>query len=121
MKNNIAIIILLFLGAVSCKKTDAEAPKEAETEKTTTAVVTFTDAQIKAIDLQLGDFENKNLTTTLKINGKLSLPPQYQAQVSILTGGVVKNIFVQEGEFVNAGKTLATIANTDVIQYVKII
>ena len=49
MKNNIAIIILLFLGVVSCKKTDAEAPKEAETEKTTTAVVTFTDAQIKAV------------------------------------------------------------------------
>lgn len=116
MKNNIAIIILLFLGVVSCKKNDTEAPKEKATEKTATAIVTFTDAQIKAIDLQLGNFENKNLTTTLKINGKLSLPPQYQAQVSILTGGVVKNIFVQEGEFVNAGKTLATIANTDVIQ-----
>lgn len=121
MKNNIAIIILLFLGVVSCKNNDKEAitndaSKETPTEKPATAVVTFTNAQIKAIDLQLGNFENKNLTTTLKINGKLSLPPQYQAQVSILTGGVVKNIFVQEGEFVSKGKTLATIANTDVIQ-----
>ena len=78
--------------------------------------MTFTDAQIKAIDLQLGNFEKKNLTTTLKINGKLSLPPQHQAQVSILIGGVVKNILVQEGEFVTAGKTLATIVNTEVIQ-----
>lgn len=121
MKNNIAIIILLFLGVISCKNNDKEATakktsKETATEKPTTAVVTFTDSQIKAIDLQLGNFENKNLKTTLKINGKLPLPPQYQAQVSILNGGVVKNIFVQEGEFVRKGKTLATIANIDVIQ-----
>lgn len=117
MKDNIAIIILLFLAMVSCKNKPAEeTAKETTTENPATAVVTFTDKQIKAIDLQLGDFEDKNLTTTLKINGKLSLPPQHEAQVSILTGGVVKNIFVQEGEFVNAGKTLATIANTDVIQ-----
>ena len=117
MKNNIAIIVLFFLGVVSCKNNDKEAAaKKTATEKPTTAGVTFTDAQIKAIDLQLGNFENKNLTTTLKINGKLSLPPQYQAQVSILNGGVVKNIFVQEGEFVSKGKNLATIANTEVIQ-----
>jgi cobalt-zinc-cadmium efflux system membrane fusion protein len=118
MKNNIIIILFLFLGLMSCKKNTSEETitkdsKEVVVEK---SVVTFTDAQIKAIDLQLGNFEKKNLTTTLKINGKLSLPPQHQAQVSILMGGVVKNILVQEGEFVTAGKTLATIVNTEVIQ-----
>jgi cobalt-zinc-cadmium efflux system membrane fusion protein len=118
MKNNVIIILFLFSGLISCKKSASEETiandsKEVAAEKT---VVTFTDAQIKAIDLQLGNFEKKNLTTTLKINGKLSLPPQHQAQVSILTGGVVKNILVQEGEYVNAGKMLATIVNTEVIQ-----
>jgi cobalt-zinc-cadmium efflux system membrane fusion protein len=118
MKNYIVITLFSFLGLISCKnnsseETTANDPKEAVVEN---SVVTFTNEQIKAIDLQLGNFEKKNLTTTLKINGKLSLPPQYQAQVSILTGGVVKNILVQEGEFVTAGKTLATIVNTEVIQ-----
>jgi cobalt-zinc-cadmium efflux system membrane fusion protein len=118
MKNNILIPIFLVLFLISCKNNAekeaiANDSKEVAAEK---SVVTFTDAQIKAIDLQLGNFENKNLITTLKINGKLSLPPQHQAQVSILTGGVVKNILVQEGEFVIAGKTLATIVNTEVIQ-----
>jgi cobalt-zinc-cadmium efflux system membrane fusion protein len=118
MKNNIVILFFLVLALISCKNNEEKEPiandsKETETEK---SVVTFTDAQIKAIDLQLGNFEKKNLTTTLKINGKLSLPPQHQAQVSILTGGVVKNILVQEGEFVTAGQTLATIVNTEVIQ-----
>lgn len=118
MKNNILMIFFLFLGLVSCKNNASEEAATNNSKGTVVekSVVTFTDEQIKAIDLQLGNFEYKNLTTTLKINGKLSLPPQYQAQVSILTGGVVKNILVQEGEFVNAGKTLATIVNTEVIQ-----
>lgn len=118
MKNNIVIILFLFLGLVACKNNTSEETATNDSKETVVekSVVTFTDEQIKAIDLQLGNFENKNLTTTLKINGKLSLPPQYQAQVSILTGGVVKNILVQEGEFVKAGKTLATIVNTEVIQ-----
>jgi cobalt-zinc-cadmium efflux system membrane fusion protein len=118
MKNNIIILIFLVLFLISCKNNAEKEPtindsKEVVTEK---SVVTFTNSQIKAIDLQLGDFEKKNLTTSLKINGKLSLPPQYQAQVSILMGGLVKKILVQEGEFVKSGQTLATIVNTEVIQ-----
>ena len=118
MKNNILIPIFLVLFLISCKNNTEKEPTTNDSKEVVTgkSVVTFTNAQIKAIDLQLGNFENKNLTTTLKINGKLSLPPQHQAQISILTGGVVKNILVQEGEFVTAGKTLATIVNTEVIQ-----
>jgi cobalt-zinc-cadmium efflux system membrane fusion protein len=117
MKNNIAIILFTFLGLIACKNNSSEETSANDSKEVVEkSVVTFTDAQIKAIDLQLGNFEKKNLTTTLKINGKLSLPPQHQAQVSILMGGVVKNILVQEGEFVTAGKTLATIVNTEVIQ-----
>jgi cobalt-zinc-cadmium efflux system membrane fusion protein len=118
MKNNIAILFFLVLTLISCKNNTEEekTANDSKEEVVEKSVVTFTDAQIKAIDLQLGNFEKKNLTTTLKINGKLSLPPQHQAQVSILMGGVVKNILVQEGEFVTTGKTLATIVNTEVIQ-----
>lgn len=117
MKKYIAFLIFLLFIIISCQnKPEQETTGETHTEQHHSAVVTFTDSQIKAIDLQLGDFEKKNLTTTLKINGKLTLPPQHQAQVSILTGGVVKNILVQEGEFVKAGETLATIVNTEVVQ-----
>jgi cobalt-zinc-cadmium efflux system membrane fusion protein len=117
MKHNIIIALIAILTFSSCKNNSEEAKKEeATTESKSQTIVHFTDAQIKAIGLELGSFENKNLTSSLKINGKLSLPPQYQAQVSILSGGIVKNIYVQEGEFVKAGKTLATIVNTEVLQ-----
>lgn len=117
MKYYILIVLIALTAFSSCKNKSEEAKSEAPSAETNTVEkVSFTDAQIKAIGLELGTFESKNLTTTLKINGKLSLPPQHQAQVSILTGGVVKAILVQDGEFVNAGQPLATIVNTDVIQ-----
>ena len=42
-------------------------------------------------------------------NGRLVLPPQNQALVSVLMGGLVKDITVQEGEFVEQGKSLASL------------
>ena len=74
----------------------------------------LTDDQIKAIDLQTGSIEQRNLKTTLKANGKLMLPPQNQAKVSLLVGGLVKTINVTEGVFVSQGQTLATIENNDI-------
>ncbi len=122
MKYIIISFFLIMFACISCKnnstegKVDEPKKQEANNKEPITAEVHFSEEQIKAIDLQLGVIENRNLTTTLKINGKLSLPPQHQAQVSILNSGVVKSILVQEGEFVHAGKTLATIANTDILQ-----
>ncbi|MBX9806839.1 MAG: efflux RND transporter periplasmic adaptor subunit, partial [Flavobacteriaceae bacterium] len=115
MKYYIIIVIIALITFTSCNKKSEESKLEGlSLETKTIKKVSFTDDQIKAIGLELGTFEIKNLTTSLKINGKLSLPPQHQAQVSILAGGIVKTILVQEGEFVNAGKTLATIVNTEV-------
>ncbi len=66
--------------------------------------------------MQTGSIEQRNLKSTLKVNGKLTLPPQNQAQVSILMGGIVKTIDVTEGTFVRRGQTLATIVSNEVIQ-----
>lgn len=82
----------------------------------TDAMVELTDEQIKAIGLQTGSIANRNLKTTLKVNGKLMLPPQNQAQVSILTSGIVKSITISEGNFVEQGQVMATIQNNEVVQ-----
>ena len=123
MKNIFLIILTLFFAITSCKNkaTDTKAEPSAKDttakkEEPTATEVVLTDEQIKAIDLQTGSIEQRNLSSTLKVNGKLTLPPQNQAQVSILTGGIVKTIDVTEGTFVKQGQTLATIVNNEVIQ-----
>jgi len=129
MKNIFLIILTLFMAITSCKNKATEAKAELTTKDTTAhkdeehegeeeeeGLVELTSEQVKAIDLQTGSIEQRNLSSTLKVNGKLTLPPQNQAQVSILTGGIVKSINVTEGSFVKQGQTLATIVNNEVIQ-----
>lgn len=123
MKKIFSILLILIIAGVSCKNKSADtkaAPaikdSAASSEKPMATEVELTEAQIKAIGLQTGIIEQRNLKSTLKVNGKLTLPPQNQAQVSMLTGGIVKSIDVTEGIFVNQGKTLATIVNNEVVQ-----
>lgn len=123
MKNIFLIILTLFFAITSCKNKATETKAEpsakdtaVKKEKPTATEIELTDDQVKAIDLQTGSIEQRNLKSTIKVNGKLTLPPQNQAQVSILTGGIVKSINVTEGTFVNQGQTLATIVNNEVIQ-----
>jgi len=123
MKNIFLIMLTLFFAITSCKNKAAETKAEPSTKDTTakkeepTATeVELTDEQIKAIGLETGGIQQRNLKSAIKVNGKLMLPPQNQAQVSILTGGIVKTINVTEGTFVKQGQTLATIVNNEVIQ-----
>jgi len=78
--------------------------------------VVLTKEQQNAIKLEVGTITYRNLKTSLKSNGKLTLPPQNQAQVSVLVGGIVKEIPVTEGMLVSQGQTLAILANAEFLQ-----
>ena len=123
MKNIILLVLILLVAFSSCKINSKEAaPKPQNKDSGKLKVeqklneLTLTNEQIRAIGLQTGSIEQRNLKSTLKVNGKLSLPPQNQAQVSILSSGIVKDIYVTEGAFVKQGQTLATIINNEIVQ-----
>lgn len=80
------------------------------------AEVTLSAAQVDAIGLKTGTMEERGLKTALKANGRLVLPPEKNAQVSVLNGGIVKNIPVQEGHHVEKGQVLATLENLEFLQ-----
>ncbi len=84
--------------------------------KETAVTVVLSDAQQKAIGIQLGEIQNRNLKNSLKVNGRLTLPPQNQANVSLPVGGIIKTITVTEGAFVRKGEILATVENSEFIQ-----
>lgn len=74
------------------------------------------EKQMEVMDIQLGKFQFLNLSTTVRSNGKLQLPPQNKASVSSLIGGRVKSIDVLEGDHVKKGDVLARIENPDLIE-----
>ncbi|MFK7770904.1 MAG: efflux RND transporter periplasmic adaptor subunit [Saprospiraceae bacterium] len=79
--------------------------------------VELTKEQIKKIGLKYGNFENRNLQSSLKVNGLLELPPQNKANVSSMVAGKVTKINVKPGQYVRKGATLATIQNPDFITW----
>lgn len=110
------LTIYALLGIASCKQENTDSKTEMKTETQNSGVVELKPDQIKAIGLEVESAQQRNLKTTLKVNGKLMLPPQNKAQVSVFIGGIVKDILVQEGALVNKGQALAIIENTDFLQ-----
>lgn len=115
LKNKfLTAITILFLA--SCGNKSTENKTETTHEEEHHAEIKLSAEQIKAIGLQTGFIQMRNLKTSLKVNGKLMLPPQNQAQVSLPIGGIVKSILITEGAAVSQGQIIATIQNTEFIQ-----
>ena len=114
MKKKIAIIIIgilvaaavalgLYLLLRSPKANGASMvlPQEEEhheEEEGAIKEVELNMAQFTASGIVLGTFESKNLSEVINANGYTKLPPQNQADVSVMNGGVVKTIKVIEGQ-----------------------
>ncbi|MBV4355916.1 efflux RND transporter periplasmic adaptor subunit [Parasegetibacter sp. MAH-26] len=71
---------------------------------------------MKAIGIETGTIENKQLTSSLKANGVLQVPNQNKASISSVYSGVVKSLLVQPGNSVTKDQIIATIANPEFIQ-----
>ena len=72
--------------------------------------------QMKTVGIVTGPIEQRNLDAVVKANGQLAVPPQNKADVSILSGGIISNINVLEGQQVHHGQVLATIQNQELIK-----
>ena len=119
LKNiNITLLFLgLFLTACNSSSTDEHNKDtgahshghESETE------VHLNSRQIESLNLKTGTVEHKNMGAKIQINGTLEVPPQSKADISPIKGGIVKKIFVIEGDRVRKGQVLATLQNPDFI------
>ncbi|MBE9511746.1 MAG: efflux RND transporter periplasmic adaptor subunit [Bacteroidetes bacterium] len=78
-------------------------------------VVVLNKRQRKALNLKLGNFQMRNLTTVVKTNGQLVVPPASSAYVTAVIGGNIKEIKVFYGDKVNKGKVLAILEHPDYI------
>lgn len=77
--------------------------------------VHLNERQIQVMGIEMGKFQYLNLSTTVKSNGQLEVPPQNKASVSAMMGGRVKSINVLEGDHVNKGQTLALLEHPDFV------
>ena len=94
MKNiYLALITVSFL--FSCKS-------ETKTEEKTAAptaenIVTLTDAQIKNAGIETGKINQQQISATIKVSGKIDVPPQNLVSISVPSGGYLKTTHLLEG------------------------
>ncbi len=114
---NYACSLILVFSLTSCKKKVSEETISKEAEQIALGTeLSLTSEQIKAIGLETGTITLRNLKSALKVNGRLELPPQNKAQVSVLIGGIVKDIPIVEGQYVHKGQILAILENVEYLQ-----
>ena len=109
----IVVGLLLYIQFGNDHEEAHEHPVAAEEPHMKENEVHLNEAQFKAAEIVLGTFSKKNLNEVVSSNGYTKLPPQNQADVSIHSSGIVKNIFVEEGEKVRKGQVIATIESPE--------
>jgi RND family efflux transporter MFP subunit len=117
---NILTILMAVTVFYSCGgNTEAENGEESSSEEIVPEegnTVSISAQQYKAIDLQLGNIEQRAMSGTLHANGFLKVPPESKADVTALMPGTIKDIFIKEGDMVSKGQTLVTIVNPEFIK-----
>jgi cobalt-zinc-cadmium efflux system membrane fusion protein len=113
MKNTVITLIgLFFLYSCGNKKTENEADATPAIENTTT----LTDAQIKNAGIETGKIEQKEVSSALKLNGKIDVPPQNLVSISVPMGGYLKYTKLLEGMYVTKGQVLCVVEDQQYIQ-----
>ena len=117
MKNKIFFILLVFATLLSCNTKNNVEHKEEEhnNNHNESGIVILNKKQQKALDLKLDTFQMRNLTTTVKINGQLKVPPSATAEVTAIIGGNVKKIKVFQGDKVYKGQVLLLLEHPEYI------
>lgn len=113
MKHIIIISTVLLLYACGSKQTGEQTTDNAIVNET---VITLTDAQLKNTQLEIGKLEQRNISTIIKVNGKIDVPPQNMVSVSMPLGGYLKTTKLLTGMRVGKGEIIATMEDLQYIQ-----
>jgi len=78
--------------------------------------VSLTAEQAKNIDLQTGEVDFGEINETLKLQGRIDVPPQNLVSVSIPLGGYLKSTQMLPGTHVSKGQIIAVMEDPQYIQ-----
>lgn len=113
MKLILPIIIsgMLFYGCSS-----QSTPEENSGSAELTNTVVLTDAQMKNAGIVIGRITKQQISSILKVNGKIDVPPQNMVSISVPLGGYLKSTRLLPGMHINRGDVLAVVEDQQYIQ-----
>lgn len=113
-----ATVILAISGALlftQCKQKE-DASEEATEQTEDTDTVQLTDAQLKHVTIETTQLSERQIAKTLKLNGKIDVPPQNLISVTNPLGGYLKQTKLLPGMQVKKGELIAVMEDPQYIQ-----
>ncbi len=105
---------LVILNVFGCqeKKVDADT----QVQKTMFDTLILTAEQLESIGLSYGNIELKQLSTEIKVQGMIDLPPQNIISVNFSLGGYLKSTKLIPGMKVSKGEIIAMMEEQSIVQ-----
>ncbi len=123
----ILIVLIVSVLATSCFNShhgEHEGHNHASNEETVVETdehghdensVELSEKQIETVGIAYGFIKEKDLTSKIRANGFLRVPSNSMAKISSLYDGIIKKFYVQVGDKVKKGQTLAVLVNPEII------
>ena len=105
------MISALFI--ISCGSKTAEEQIETSGDQTS---ITLTDVQVKNAGISFGKMQERQVSSILKVNGKVDVPPQNMVSISVPLGGYLKTTKLLPGMHVQKGEVIAVMEDQQYIQ-----
>lgn len=113
MKNTITriVLIVVVINVSSCSKPEQAVKQESHPNK----ALQLNDEQREAIRLKVGKIESRKISSPIRVNGMLDVPPQNMVTIAAPMGGFVKHTELLQGMHVKQGQVIATLEHQDYI------
>jgi cobalt-zinc-cadmium efflux system membrane fusion protein len=109
------IIISLFILFAACGSKQNEIAK-LEDASLKEQLVTLTEAQFNNATIVVSKLEQHSISSIIKVNGKIDVPPQNMVSVSMPLGGYLKTTKLLPGMHIAKGEVIATMEDLQYIQ-----
>ncbi len=111
MKQYILILSVLLLQACNSNK-----PNDEQAAPVASNDIRLTDKEKENAHIETGKLERRNVSSILKVNGIVDVPPQNMISVSVPLGGYLKSTQLLPGMHIAKGEVLAVLEDIQYIQ-----
>ncbi len=112
MKNIILTLIGFLLLGCQSKKEETST----DTKSISESVVNLSEAQLKNTSVSTSTLEKKSISSVLKVNGQIDVPPQNMISISMPLGGYLKSTQLLPGMHISKGEVIASMEDQQYVQ-----
>jgi len=111
----LSLVVAFYSCTTASKNTSEAGHDESEHQEEEQTITELTADQMKAVGIELGPIEQRDISNKDRVNGMLKVPNSDKAVVTAMFGGIINTVNIHEGDYVRKGQVIATISNPEYI------